>query len=57
MHGKLEYVDDTIILCEEFKKKVAVPYFKDIYRDLVQQSEQKEKGINKVTFLSVSING
>ena len=36
MHGQIEFVDDSIILCEEFKKKVAIPYFKDIYRDLVQ---------------------
>lgn len=35
IQGKIEIVDDTIILCEEFKKKVAIPYFKDIYRDLV----------------------
>lgn len=43
-----------MILNEEFKKNVAIPYFKDIYRDLVTQSDNKTKGINRVTILSVS---
>ncbi len=33
--GKIELIDDNIILNEEFKKNVAIPYFKDIYKDLV----------------------
>jgi hypothetical protein len=33
--GKIELVEDTLILNEEFKKNVAIPYFKDIFRDLV----------------------
>lgn len=33
---KIELVDDTQILNEDFKKNVAIPYFKDIYKDLVQ---------------------
>ena len=33
---KIELVDDTQVLNEEFKKNVAIPYFKDIYKDLVQ---------------------
>lgn len=52
MAGKIELADDTITLNEEFKKNVAIPYFKDIYRDLVAQSDSKSKGINKNTFLS-----
>ena len=54
MTGKIELVEDKLILNEEFKKNVAIPYFKDIYRDLVTQSENKTKGINKITILSVS---
>jgi len=37
---------------EEFKKNVAIPYFKDIFKDLVAQSDDKSKGINKVTLLT-----
>ena len=32
---KIELIDDTLTLNEEFKKNVAIPYFKDIYKDLV----------------------
>jgi hypothetical protein len=35
IQGKIELVDDTLTLNEEFKKNVAIPYFKDIYKDLV----------------------
>ena len=31
---------------------MAIPYFKDIFKDLVAQSEEKSKGINKVTMLN-----
>ena len=31
---------------------MAIPYFKDIYKDLVAQSDDKNKGINKVTRLT-----
>ena len=31
---------------------MAIPYFKDIFKDLVAQSEEKSKGINKVTMLT-----
>jgi len=48
----LELVDDAILKNEEFKKNVAIPYFKDIYKDLVAQSDNKEKGINKITMLN-----
>ena len=33
--GKIELVDDNLTLNEEFKKNVAIPYFKDIFKDLV----------------------
>jgi len=52
--GKIELIDDNIILNEEFKKNVAIPYFKDIYKDLAAQSDAKSKGINKVSVLNVS---
>ena len=52
--SKIELVDDTHVLNEDFKKNVAIPYFKDIYKDLVQQSDNKTKGINKLSILTVS---
>jgi hypothetical protein len=33
--GKIELAEDTATLNEEFRKNVAIPYFKDIYKDLV----------------------
>ena len=42
----IELVDEKILEDTEFKKNVAVPYFKDIYKDLVGQSGDKSKGIN-----------
>lgn len=53
--GKIELVEDSIILNEEFKKNVAIPYFKDIYRDLVSQSDNKAKGVNRITILQVKM--
>lgn len=53
MTGKIELAEDSIILNEEFKKNVAIPYFKDIYRDLVTQSDNKAKGVNRITILQV----
>lgn len=50
--NKIEYMDDRILNNEEFKKNVAIPYFKDIYKDLAAQSDDKSKGINKVTLLT-----
>ena len=32
---RIELVDDTQVLNEDFKKNVAIPYFKDIFKDLV----------------------
>lgn len=51
---KIELVEDLITQNEEFKKNVAIPYFKDIYKDLVNQSDDKNKGINRVALLTVS---
>jgi len=53
--GKIELIDDNIILNEAFKKNVAIPYFKDIYKDLAAQSDAKSKGINKVSMMNVSL--
>lgn len=41
---------------EDFKKSVAIPYFKDIYKDLYKACDQAEKikGIDMVTLLQVS---
>jgi len=33
---------------------VAIPYFKDIFKDLAAQSDSKSKGINKVSILAYS---
>lgn len=33
--GRIELVDDSLTLNEQFKKNVAIPYFKDIYKDIV----------------------
>ena len=48
----IEFVDDKILNNEEFKKNVAIPYFKYIFKDLAAQSDDKSKGINKVTLLT-----
>jgi hypothetical protein len=52
--GKIELAEDTVVLNEEFRKNVAIPYFKDIFKDLVSQSDSKSKGINKVSLLNYS---
>lgn len=51
-NDRIELVDEAILHNEDFKKNVAIPYFKDIFKDLVAQSDDKAKGINKVTFLT-----
>ena len=33
-NNKIELIDDRILNNEEFKKNVAIPYFKDIFKDL-----------------------
>lgn len=37
---------------DEFKEKVCVPYFKDIFKDLQERSDNKSKGVNKLSFLN-----
>ena len=49
--GQIELAEDLIVSNEEFKKNVAIPYFKDIYRDLVSSSDNKSKGINRITLI------
>ena len=39
---------------EHFVKYVFVPYFRDIFKDLAERSDKKQKGINRVVFLEVS---
>ena len=40
---------------EDFKLKVCLPYFKDIFIDLVGRSDNKQKGINKITFVEYTL--
>lgn len=46
---RLEFTDS--VQSEGFKNKVCLPYFKDIYKDLCSRSNDKTKGINKITML------
>jgi len=46
---KLELVE--LNTNEDFKNKICLPYFKDIYKDLQSRSDNPEKGINKVSLL------
>ena len=42
---------------EEFKKNLVIPYFKDIFKDLISQGEDDDKSakcINKLTFVNYS---
>ena len=34
-YDRIELADEKILSNEEFKKNVAIPYFKDIFKDLV----------------------
>ena len=36
---------------DDFKMKVCLPYFKDIYKDLCSRSDDKSKGINRISFM------
>lgn len=42
---------DSLVETEHFQKSVVLPYFKDIYKDLANRSEDPEKGIEKFTIL------
>lgn len=50
----LEIPDFPSVESETFKKEVVIPYFKDIYKDLAQRSDRKDKGVNKVTLIEYS---
>ena len=51
-NDRIELIDEALLSNEDFKKTVAIPYFKDIYKDLVGQSDDKSKGVNKVALLT-----
>ena len=55
VQDKIELADDLLLQNEQFKKNVAIPYFKDIYKDIQQWSDNKSKGVNKVSILTVHI--
>lgn len=56
---KIHFEDDIIEFIDissdteaaEFRKKVVIPYFKDIFKSLSESSKDKEKHVDKVTFL------
>ena len=47
----VELEEDDLVEDENYKKNVAIPYFKDIYKDLVSQSKDKVKGVDLNTML------
>lgn len=49
--SQIEVPEFSSVENETFKKEIVIPYFKDIYKDLAQRSDKKEKGVNKVTIL------
>ena len=42
-------------LNEADKEHIALPYLRDLYKDLARQSENEVKGISRVVFQEVSI--
>ena len=55
INDKIELVEDPLLSCPEFKKGVAIPYFKDIFRDLTDKSQDGTQVVSRSAFLSVSI--
>lgn len=53
MTTQLEFTESAET--EDFKLKVCLPYFKDIYTDLVGRSDNKQKGINKISFVEYTL--
>jgi hypothetical protein len=53
-HDKVYLKDYDIEQNEHFVKYVFIPYFKDIYKDLLERSDKKNKGINHIAFIEVS---
>ena len=56
---KIELADDRLLDNEEFKKSIAIPYFKDVYKDLASRGvssgkDDKKKGVDQTAFLGVS---
>ena len=47
----VELEEDDLVDDENYKKNVAIPYFKDIYKDLVSQAKDKLKGVDENTML------
>ena len=48
---RLEILIDSLVETEHFQKSVVLPYFKDIYKDLSNRSEDPDKGIEKFTLM------
>jgi hypothetical protein len=46
---KIEFIE--LQTNEDFKTKICLPYFKDIFKDLQSRSDNPNKGINKVSLL------
>ena len=54
VHNDKVYLKDyDIEQNEHFVKYVFIPYFKDIYKDLLERSDKKTKGINHIAFIEV----
>ena len=51
MSSRLEMLTDSLVETEHFQKNIVLPYFKDIYKDLANRSENPTKGIEKFTIL------
>jgi Ca2+-binding EF-hand superfamily protein len=49
--SKLEMLVDSLVESEHFQKSIVLPYFKDIFKDLANRSEDPDKGIEKFTLL------
>ncbi len=54
-NDKVYLKDYDIEQNEHFVKYVFIPYFKDIYKDLVERSDKKNKGINHIAFIEVRL--
>jgi hypothetical protein len=46
--------DDNLLEDAAFKREIGVPYFKDIYKDLLHQVGEKSKAIDKNTLVGYS---
>lgn len=49
---KIEFIDiSSDTESAEFRKKIVIPYFKDIFKSLSESCADQEKHVDKVTFL------